>query len=233
MSQWHYVDGNGRREGPIEDGALAALWRSGGVGLDTLVWREGESEWRPLQDYRDLLVLLDAGRPLPPPLPPGAGRPQARATASAPGTAPRAGISGCLVALVVAAVLLVPGTAILAAIALPAYQDYTLRATIAAAVSAAAPLQDAVLAHLDQQDQCPTDADVAPVAAAVLAQRHIGRATVGEFESNLCGIELLISGTGKARLDGQALWLEWQPAAGRWQCSSEIDDRYLPGKCRG
>lgn len=230
MSQWYYVDAGRQRQGPVEDAALAALWRSGSVGLDTLVWREGESSWRPLEGFRDELDLGSRGRPVPPPLPEGlaVARPQ---LASSPPT--RSGMSGCLIALIIAAVLLVPGTAIVAAIALPAYQDYTLRAKIASAVSAAAPLKTAVAAHLEQHDRCPTDEDLDPAATAGLAQGHILGATVGEFESNLCGMELLVGGTGNGNLDGKALWFEFHPDDGTWQCSSEIQDRYLPQDCRG
>ena len=142
-------------------------------------------------------------------------------------------MSGCLIAAIVAAVLLVPGTAILAAIALPAYQDYTLRSKIASALSASDPIKTSVAAHLAQLGRCPTDEDLPPAAVEGLAQGHIANATVGPFDSTLCGIELLIGGTGNDSVDGKALWLEFQPDAGTWQCSSEIQDRYLPQDCRG
>ncbi len=228
MSQWYYVDGNRQRQGPVEDAALAALWRSGRIGLDTLVWREGEDAWRPLQDFR---ADLDVGSgALPPPLPEGVMEARPQVLTGAP---PRSGLSGCMIAVIVAAVLLVPGTAILAAIALPAYQDYTLRAKIAAAVAAATPLKNAVAEHLVQHGRCPTDEDLASPLNSIRAQPHIANAQVGEFETNLCGIQLSLDTPGNAKVDGKALWLELDADAGRWQCSSEVEDRYLPSECRG
>ena len=231
MSQWYYVDGSRQRQGPMEDGALAELWRSGRVGIDTLVWREGEAEWHPLERYRGEVDVGPAGGSMPPPLPPMAS--PALPTAGQGGAPPRAGLSGCMIMLIVAAVLLVPGTAILAAIALPAYQDYTLRSRIASVVSASAPLKARVASHLAQHGRCPTNEDPGFGPPESLAQGNIASATLGEFESNLCGLELTVGGTGKDRVDDKALWLEYQPVDGSWQCSSEIDDRYLPLDCRG
>ena len=232
MAQWYYVDGDRQRQGPVEDAALVVLWRSGSVGLDTLVWRDGESGWRRLDDFRDVLALGNGAGPLPPPLPPAELAAPPRVQASTP--PPRSGMSGCLIAVIVAAVLLVPGTAILVAIALPAYQDYTLRSKIASALSASAPIKTAVAARQAQLGRCPTDGDLLqPAAVEGLDHGHIASATLGTFESNLCGIELLIGGTGNESVDGKALWLEFQPAGGTWLCSSEIQDRYLPQDCRG
>ena len=42
---WHYLEGNEQR-GPVTDADLEALARSGKVGNDTLVWREGMAEWQ-------------------------------------------------------------------------------------------------------------------------------------------------------------------------------------------
>jgi len=34
-------------------------------------------------------------------------------------------------------------------------------------------------------------------------------------------------------LDGDLLWLEYDRDSGRWECSGESDDKYLPPSCRG
>jgi type IV pilus assembly protein PilA len=44
---------------------------------------------------------------------------------------------------------------------------------------------------------------------------------------------LILTVPGKEALDGKALWLEYDPSDSSWQCSSEIDDKLLPAKCRG
>lgn len=40
---WFYVDG-GQKQGPVSTEELQALSRSGRIGADTLVWREGWSD---------------------------------------------------------------------------------------------------------------------------------------------------------------------------------------------
>jgi uncharacterized RDD family membrane protein YckC len=44
---WYYVE-NGRRAGPVPEESLIALVKEGVVRLDTLVWREGMEQWKPL-----------------------------------------------------------------------------------------------------------------------------------------------------------------------------------------
>lgn len=58
---WFYVS-NGQQAGPVDDAQLAELTRSGAVGADTLVWKEGMADWRP---YRTV-----APAPGPPPITP-------------------------------------------------------------------------------------------------------------------------------------------------------------------
>ena len=43
---WYYADA-GRQVGPVEEGALDDLVRSGVVRDDTLVWRDGMPNWQP------------------------------------------------------------------------------------------------------------------------------------------------------------------------------------------
>ncbi|WP_152983968.1 DUF4339 domain-containing protein, partial [Stenotrophomonas panacihumi] len=57
MSEWYYAEGNRQRIGPLPDENLVELYRSGRIGLDTLVWREGLPQWRPLGDFADELAL--------------------------------------------------------------------------------------------------------------------------------------------------------------------------------
>ena len=48
MSQWYYGSSAGQH-GPVDENELRAMIASGGVGPQTLVWREGMSDWVPLQ----------------------------------------------------------------------------------------------------------------------------------------------------------------------------------------
>lgn len=233
MMQWYYTQGhsqsNQQRHGPLPTENLIELFRSCRIGLDTLVWREGQPQWAPLAGFAAELGLANAaGAPIPPPLPPVAAP---ASYAQAP--RPRSGLSGCVIALIVVAVLAIPIVAILAAIALPAYHDYTLRAKVAGVVPAAATLKSAVAEHQAQHQRCPGNDDSGFGAPDSYAIGNVATTTVGQFENELCGIELILRDTGSERIDGKALWLEYDASDGSWRCSSQIDDKYLPVQCRG
>ena len=47
MTQWYYSDYERNRHGPVSAGDLAELHANGQLAPDTLVWREGLSQWQP------------------------------------------------------------------------------------------------------------------------------------------------------------------------------------------
>ena len=229
MSTWYYTDAEQQRQGPLSTDELKQYFRREAILDDTLVWRDGMAQWRPLSEFVGELGLLElTSASLPPPLP-AAPIHTARPT-SAP---PKSGLSGCLIAVIVCALLAIPVAAILAAIALPAYQDYTQRAKVASALPLAEPLKLAVAEHFDQHQACPGNDDSGFGPPEGYASGLVAAATVGTFESDRCGIELRLTVPGNDRLDGKAVWFEYDPSTTAWQCSSEIDDKYLPSTCRG
>lgn len=117
MDNWYYVDRAQTRHGPVAAAAVADAYRNGQAGGDSLVWREGMAEWQPLDRFRDELGL---GAAAPVAASPGAGTP--------PQAPAKKGTSGCLIISIVLFVLLLFVGGILAAIAIPAYQDYVERA---------------------------------------------------------------------------------------------------------
>ena len=224
MDDWYYATADGQRLGPLPAGELRALAERGVIGAQTLVWREGQPSWRPLRDFAVELGLAA----LPPPLP---------ATNMPPAPQPRpGGLPGLAIAalVVVAGVFLLAVLAIMAAIALPAYRDYTLRAQATGAISQAQALQPRVTEFLDAHGRCPTNDDDGFGEPASYAQAALAEVTFGEFEgSDLCGLEAIVAAPGKAALDGHKIWLEYDPARSAWQCTSDIEDRHLPVSCRG
>jgi uncharacterized RDD family membrane protein YckC len=56
MTEWYYADGQ-NRQGPLAADELRHRFQRGEVGLTTLVWREGFSEWKPLSEAVDELQL--------------------------------------------------------------------------------------------------------------------------------------------------------------------------------
>jgi len=221
---------------------LIALFRSNEITLDTLVWRDGLPQWQPLRSVVDELGLIvpavDAPvgapppvAPQPPVLPPGT--PYTAASAHLP--PPKKGLSGCaLTAIIggVALLVLVPIVAILAAIALPAYNDYTIKAKVAGAITALQPVKEQVQRFADDQGRCPGANDAGFPEAGSFASQGLSAVHIGRFNNGHCGIEATLAVPGKA-IDGDLLWQEYDRESGRWECTGESDDKYLPVQCRG
>lgn len=61
---WYYAD-NGQQAGPVDENQLRALIQSGRITAETLVWREGMSNWQPLREADP--ASLSAPGSAPPP----------------------------------------------------------------------------------------------------------------------------------------------------------------------
>lgn len=240
MSGWYYADRNREQHGPVTADELVTHYRFGRIALGDLVWREGLPQWGPLRDFADELGLdpapVDAAH-APPPVPPAApplAQPSPPRTPAPPARKP--GMSGGKIALIVAAVMVVPclGIAgILAAIAIPAYNDYTLRAKIVQANAEVQALKaDVQMFRLDQ-GRCPANGEGDFGTPESYAGTYVTRATIGEFDDGTCGFELEFGNTGNAQIDGRKLWWDMGSDNAQWHCSSEVDDKWLPLDCRG
>lgn len=250
MSEWFHAEGN-RQQGPLPAEQVVELFRNNQITLDTLVWRDGLPQWQPLRSVVDELGLivpaLDAATPSlapdptpepappqPPVLPPAT--PYA-ATSAAAGVLPppKKKLSGCALTAIIGGgllLVLVPIMAILAAIALPAYNEYTVRAKVAAAADALHPLKDQVQHFADDEGRCPGANDAGFPAPGDFTQAGLSAVHIGRFNNGHCGIEATLAAPGK-QIDGDLLWLEYDRDSGRWECSGESDNKYLPPSCRG
>ncbi|MCB1919461.1 MAG: pilin [Candidatus Competibacteraceae bacterium] len=120
---------------------------------------------------------------------------------------------------------------ILAAIAIPAYQDYTIRAQVTEAVNLADGLKTPV-----------TDAynDAGAWASAVSGQRGIPANTsvFGKYTNDVAVAAGVITATfgndANAKIAAQTLTLTPSDQGGSigWTCASAIDPKYLPQACR-
>ncbi len=63
----YYYAANGQQAGPVPFEALKALFANRTVNKDTLVWKQGMQDWKPLQEIEELKAFL--GGSMPPPLP--------------------------------------------------------------------------------------------------------------------------------------------------------------------
>ncbi|KRG69349.1 pilin [Pseudoxanthomonas dokdonensis] len=248
-TEWYYLDQQQRQCGPVTALALVREFHARALNLDSPVWRDGMPHWQPLRQRLGELGLPEAvaNRPpplpgTPPPLPSGIGARASAQLRAAPPTRPAAAghhpamhaenrtllwvIVGIACAL---GLLMLLG--ILAAIALPAYQEYTLRARTAAAITVAPALQSRVESYYRQHQRCPGN-ESPGFPAADTALGSVASVQIGRFDNGHCGFELRLGEQRSEHLDGKALWFDLDHASGQWTCSSEIENRYLPARCR-
>lgn len=124
---------------------------------------------------------------------------------------------------------------ILAAVALPAYQDYTARSQVSEALSLAAGPQTAVTEFWSQKGYLPTNNGSAGLATDTsISGKYVNKVTVA---TGL--ITATMQATGVANgLASQTLVLSPATSAGavKWTCkkgaTNGLKDKYLPSSCR-
>ena len=131
---------------------------------------------------------------------------------------------------------------ILAAIAIPAYQDYIARAQMSEALSLASGLKTPVTEVSSQDSSCPsnTAAAISGIAKAdTVSGKYVKSVTTGGTAGTatalpICTITVLMKSTSiSSGLLGKNLVLTQVPSAGSvdWKCESTADQKYLPKAC--
>lgn len=221
---WFYARPDGQRAGPVSPDDLARLYQSNRIHRATPVWRDGMPDWAPLSTVATSLGLP----PMPPPMP----------AMQAP---PRRGLHWAWIVLIVLAAFSVPVIGILAAIALPAYQDYRVRAGINEVVTISAPLRLELQSAMRGDAGCSTSAAADDQSARAMLEdvlpllrghRHVADIAIADGDApSGCRIEITLRGFDNGSVDGQRLAWNFQPEDGNWTCSSSISARYLPTDC--
>lgn len=132
---------------------------------------------------------------------------------------------------------------ILAAVALPAYQNYTIRAQAAEAVSLAGGLQTAVAEYYANNGTMPTSNDTAGTATAVQMASPTGKYVATEAVGAAGVITATFSNASptNAKLQGGVVSLKPTADANgniSWTCGATADGttvskQYLPTSCQG
>ncbi|MEO6172407.1 MAG: pilin [Arenimonas sp.] len=117
MTQWYYVDKNQQRIGPMDASVLVDALRHGQLTTNSMVWHEGMPAWQPLSMHFDALGVPESMRIR---------------------KKEKSGCATWAIVLAVMAAVSIPVLGILIAIALPAYQDYTVRAKVSEGMNLAA-----------------------------------------------------------------------------------------------
>ncbi|UPG94003.1 pilin [Luteibacter aegosomatissinici] len=128
-------------------------------------------------------------------------------------------------------VMILPLVSILAAIAIPAYQNYIIRTEVAQAVAVAEPARTAVLNYYNSHGQMPHDNTQAGISeAASLQGRYVSGVTIDDGR-----ITIALGGVAHRQIASGSLVLTPVVAQGevRFNCvANSISVQYLPQTCR-
>lgn len=115
---------------------------------------------------------------------------------------------------------------ILAAIALPAYQDYVARSQTTAGL---ADIRGGVTAY---EELIQRGASVTISAAEIGLQATTARCAIAVTGTTTAtnGQEIECTLKGNPKVAGKVVTLT-RNTSGAWECTSDVDDKYLPGGC--
>lgn len=115
---------------------------------------------------------------------------------------------------------------ILAAIALPAYQDYTVRSNAAAALAEITPGKVGFEQAINEgKTPSLTEADQGFIGVT----SNTSFCTVSIEGGN--AIKCTTKGGNADKFNGKHITLTRNTTSGLWTCSSDLDTKYKPGKC--
>lgn len=121
---------------------------------------------------------------------------------------------------------------IVAAIAVPAYQDYTIRAQVAEGLNLAGPVKTAVMEYYSLHGSLPsTNASAAIVSATSITGNYVSQVAIANGV-----VEITYGNQVNVLIDSKKLLLSAIPQVGQllaWTCKPDtIPARYLPTACR-
>lgn len=220
ITQWYYADRNQQQQGPVEAAWMQAAFARGEINAASLVWRDGLAAWQPLS-----LVAPELGIALQHAAPPTVPRKPAIVT-------PRKGGMPAIVIVLIVLAAMVPILGILAAISIPAYQDYTNRAKVMQAVQSGTALKLNVEEFVLSNEQCPANGEAGILPPEAYAQPPLRAINVGTLDDGTgrCAIELQLDDMDfDGELDNVTLI---RRGSGDWGSDSTLPPKYLPSSLR-
>ena len=124
---------------------------------------------------------------------------------------------------------------ILAAVTIPAYQDYIARSQMAEAMSLADGLKSPVSEVFAQDGTCPTNGTNGIDVAANITGTYVASVTAAGA-APACTITVLMKAAGvSSGIQGKNLVLTMADNGGSmsWTCTSDAEQKYLPKACTG
>jgi type IV pilus assembly protein PilA len=219
MAQWYYVDKNQQRVGPMDASVLVDALRHGQLHLSSMVWQENMPAWQPLSMHLDAIGVPESLR------------------VRKPVKSSNAGI--WVVVLLVAGFVGIAILGIMIAIALPAYQDYTVRAKVMEGLNTAASAKLAVAETRLNTGKWPTsntEAGLTITSSNIVSEITITsaqdiRITYSSAVREISGETLMLR--ADVDVDGVVRW-ECN-AAGSYKLGGEpgtLPAKYAPAACR-
>lgn len=130
---------------------------------------------------------------------------------------------------------------ILAAIAIPAYQNYTTRAQVSEALNMASAYKGELLSVYSESGACPVGvSELGAEVTGLINSKYVKSVALNTtYPGALCAFEFTFSNAGmNAGVAGKTLTFAMMNYAGngsaQWECAStQIRQLYLPSVCKG
>lgn len=130
---------------------------------------------------------------------------------------------------------------LLAAIAIPAYQNYVTRSQVSEALGMASPYKSDLIALYGERGECPTSLpDIGVISTGLINSKYVHSIALNTtYPSAICAFEFTFHNTGLNNgIAGKKLVFAMMNYSGngsaRWKCAStEIRQLYLPSTCEG
>lgn len=128
---------------------------------------------------------------------------------------------------------------ILAAIAIPAYHNYTARSQVAEALNMASSFKGEIVSFYGESSICPAVTSLGLPASGQLNGRYVDSISTSVPAGSVCAITFTFKSIGvNDGLKGKSLTIAMlditTQGTAQWQCSSNnIKQLYLPSSCRG
>lgn len=125
---------------------------------------------------------------------------------------------------------------ILAAIAIPAYQDYTVRAKLSEAIGALAAAKTSVSEYFISVGEMPADQDASGVSTAAVADGSVVTGLVYNYiNTGTSTVEATLAATNLQGANNTAFLMRGSgtPNGVQWDCeANSTPEKYLPAECR-
>ena len=123
---------------------------------------------------------------------------------------------------------------ILAAIAIPAYQDYTVRAKVSEVLGIASAAKTSISEYYSTMGKMPADANAAGVNTSAAQSTYISAVAYAQSSSTVARVTYTVTNLGPA--SGNVAFEGTGSANGvQWTCNNAgttVADKYLPANCR-